>query len=243
MGKHTLVFSIALNGYQHLYRKELASQKRYAVRLGYDYQAITRPFFSPLGVECCWLKLTLMREALMSGYQNVMFVDADAEIKSNCPPLEKLFIDDKFVFMAKGRTKRFNSGVLITRNHALVLDWLTNIINSQNITVLQQNNVGWGENGHVIELSKDCPFISEIDLKWNNTYNHDLTDYIRHKNCGVLRDSVVTNVVHRIIFCLSHRILLLKNKFTTPTIHNSSDKTLENETEKISKIYPSFIIN
>lgn len=251
MANKTLIFSIALNGYQWIYNKELNSHKRYADKFDYDYQAVTRPYFSSLGVECCWLKLTLMRTALLSGYQRVMFIDADAMVKDECPGVETLFIPNKYIYMAKGHSDRFNSGVLIARQNKQVIAWLTHVIDSRMLNVENKNSVGWGENGHIIESSQNCSFICEIDQKWNNTYDLNMQDFIHHKNCGPLRQGFLSNFIHKVIFCLSYRILLSinaikslkKSKFFTPTIGGTKDNELDNETNKIITIYPNFLSN
>lgn len=241
MTNKTLVFSIALNGYQWMYQNELSSHKRYANTYGYDYQNVTRPSFSALGVECCWLKLTLMREALSGGYDTVMFIDADATVKNNCPAVESLFIENKHLYMAKGYSKRFNSGVLIARNCPQITEWLTRVINSRLQPIKDENSVGWGENGHIIELSKNCPFICEIEQRWNNTYDHQLNDFIQHKNCGPLRTAIIDNFSHRIIFFLSYRILKLIHSFNFLKKRLAPENVLENETNKIVKRYPEFL--
>lgn len=242
MVNKTLIFSIALNGYQWMYSKELASHKQYAKRNSYDYQAVTRPYFSALGVECCWLKLTLMRAALSAGYQNVMFIDADATVKECCPPLDTLFSKETFIYMAKGYSQRFNSGVLIAQKNPQVIDWLTQVINSRMQPVLDENRVGWGENGHIIELSKGINFIGEIDKKWNNTDDPHLSDFIQHKNCGPLRTSVIENFLHRLIFSLSYRVLTLINAISFLQKRIVPLNILEKETHKITLMYPRFLL-
>lgn len=241
MSNKTLIFSVALNSYQWMYRKELASHKRYAQRYGYDHQAVTRPYFSALGVECCWLKLTLMRAALLAGYQSVMFIDADATVKYNCPALETLFEPTKNLYMAKGYSKRFNSGVLIARNNHQVIDWLTRVIDSRMQHISHENSVGWGENGHIIALSHHCPFICEIDQRWNNTCDANLSDFIQHKNCGPLRTSFIYNFIHRVIFFLSYRVLSIIKRFEYLNKRITPDNILDNETAKIISIYPDFL--
>ncbi|MFQ3288857.1 MAG: hypothetical protein ACI93V_001077, partial [Alteromonadaceae bacterium] len=72
MSNKTLIFSIALNGYQLLYRHCINSHRAYAKKYGYEYLVISRPYFTALGVECCWLKLTLMLEALKAGSDTVL---------------------------------------------------------------------------------------------------------------------------------------------------------------------------
>lgn len=243
MTDKTLVFSIALNGYQWMYQKELASHKHYAQKCDYEYQAITRPYFSALGVECCWLKLTLMRTALLGGYQNVMFIDADAMVQLNCPPIETLFIANKHIYMAKGYSNRFNSGVLIAQKNRQVIDWLTRVIDSRMHNVLDKNSVGWGENGHIIELSHNCSFICEMDQKWNNTYDLHMTDFIHHQNCGPLRTGLIDNFLHRIIFCLSYRVLTFVNTVKLLTKQRIPENILDSETVKITRMYPNFVLN
>ena len=242
MKNKTLILSIALNGYQWMYRKELNSHKRYAQKNGYVHQAITRPFVSRLGVECCWLKLTLMRTALISGYDNVLFLDADAKVKENCPALSDITnVDtnaDKYVYMAKGYSGRFNSGVILAVNHEKTIAWLTKVIDSRGSTVNRLNDVGWGENGHVIELSKGLSFIKELNEKWNNTSNYDLDDYIQHSNCGPMRTSPLSHLFHKIIFSLSARYLTyIKNNKPDRDVEYA-EKLLMKETNKILSLYP-----
>jgi lipopolysaccharide biosynthesis glycosyltransferase len=84
---------------------------------GYEYLVITRPYFTALGVECCWLKLTLLLEALNAGYDTVLFVDADAYINTTAHELERLLEPDKYLYLAKSYSGRFNSGVILVNNH------------------------------------------------------------------------------------------------------------------------------
>ncbi len=241
MVNNTLVFSIALNGYQWMYRTELRSQQRYAKKYNYDYQAVTRPYISSLGVECCWLKLTLMRSALLAGYQRVIFLDADALVQATCPAIDEVLIKNKHFYMAKGYSNRFNSGVLIARRNKKVMAWLAMIISKRFEKVLAENDVGWGENGHIIEYSKNCAFISELDQKWNNTYDHNLFDYIRHQNEGPMRTGIIDNFLHKLIFCLSYRTLKLVNNLLKIKKVDDISNILDSETIKVLTLYPSFL--
>lgn len=241
MTNKTLIFSIALNGYQWMYQRELKSHEQYAQKYSYVYQAITHPFVSMLGVECCWLKLTLMREALLSGYDTVLFLDADTMVNSNCPALTKIFKERKYVYMAKGYSNRFNSGVLIARNDTKTIEWLTSVINARFNKVQKENDVGWGENGHVIEFSKGVPFIVELDQKWNNTFNNSLKDYIRHQNCGPMRTGYFNNLFHKVIFFLSARVLTFINSYPLSTAQKHTENVLFSETKKILSTYPKLV--
>jgi len=240
--KHkTLILSIALNGYQWMYQKELKSHQQYAERFGYTYQAVTRPYVSVLGVECCWLKLTLIRKALLSGYDTVLFLDADTMVNTNCPALDKVLCKDKYIYMAKGYSARFNSGVLIAKNNKQTISWLTKVINAQFDKVQNENDVGWGENGHVIELSKNVDFVQELDQKWNNTFDYHLKDYIRHRNCGPMRTGYLNNFFHKVVFFLSARILAFVNSNPRPSDKKTVETALSCETNKIISIYPKLV--
>ncbi|MFQ3189531.1 MAG: hypothetical protein ACI936_000656 [Paraglaciecola sp.] len=199
MKNKVLVFSIALNGYQWLYKDCIASHKRYAEINGYTYQVVTRPYATSIGVECCWLKLTLMIEALYSGYDAVMFVDADAYIQTHTPKLSSVLLSNKYVYLAKSYTGRYNSGVILIKNHSKVRSWLNTIITARHHPVLAENDVGWGENGHIIEHTKHCQFVSTLNRSWNNTYDPELNDYIRHFSFGPLRTSLWLNLSHKVL--------------------------------------------
>jgi hypothetical protein len=199
MQKKTLVLSIALNGYQWLYRNCINSQRAYAQQNGYEYLVITRPYFTALGVECCWLKLTMMLEALRAGYETVLFVDADAYIKSAAHKVETLLEPDKYLYLAKGYSGRFNSGVMLVNNHFKIQHWLEGVISTRYCSVLPKHDVGWGENGHIIQNTENCEFVSTLDRRWNNTYDIHLSDYIRHFSFGPLRQNLCLNLSHKLL--------------------------------------------
>ena len=196
MKDNVLIFSIALNGYQWLYKECIASHKRYADGHGYTYQVVTRPYATSIGVECCWLKLTLMIEALDYGYDAVLFVDADAYIQTHTPKLSSVLLPDKYMYLAKSYSGRYNSGVMLIKNHSDVRRLLNTIIKARHQPVLAENDVGWGENGHIIEYTQHCQFVSTLNRSWNNTYDPELNDYIRHFSFGPLRTNLWLNLSH-----------------------------------------------
>ena len=240
MSQNVLVFSIALNGYQWLYRDCLSSHSAYANRHGYHYCVVSRPIATALGVECCWLKLTLMLEALNSGYDLVLFVDADAYINESTPSLHSAVMPNKFLYMAKSYTRRFNSGVILGKNCFKLREWLQTVIASQNTTILTENDVGWGENGHIIQFSKDCTFLSTLDRRWNNTYDPELTDYIRHFSFGPLRKNWRLNVCHKILSRISRLWAKGQGLLNIHSKFSSNDTKLNVLTKKVLTNYPCF---
>jgi hypothetical protein len=220
MEHNVLVFSIALNGYQWLYKDCIASHRRYVDRHGYTYQVVTRPYATSIGVECCWLKITLMIEALENGYDAVLFVDADAYVQSHAPKLSSVLLPNKFIYLAKSYSGRYNSGVLLIKNHSKVRLWLNTIVTARHQPILAENDVGWGENGHIIEYTKHCQFVSTLNRSWNNTYDPDLNDYIRHFSFGPLRTNLWLNLSHKALA----RLTKLFNKcqaFIETTSHSN----------------------
>ena len=183
----TLVFSIALNGYQYLYHNYLQSHKRFALRHGYAYELVKRPYITQLGVECCWLKLTLLLSALEKGFKYVMFIDADAYVHSNAPKLTSELFEQANVLMARSYSGRYNSGVIMVKNHYRSRHWLNKVICSKDSAIASENSVGWGENGHIIEHSKQGSCVGELAVKWNNTYIVNLPAYITHFCHGPMR--------------------------------------------------------
>jgi hypothetical protein len=199
MQKKTLIFSIALNGYQWLYRDCINSQRAYAKHYGYEYMVICRPYFTSMGVECCWLKLTVLLEALKAGYNTVLFVDADAYIKTSAHQLEWLLRPNKYLYLAKSYSGRFNSGVILVNNHLKIRQWLVDVISTRHLSVLPEHDVGWGENGHIIEHTQNCQFVCTLNRRWNNTYDIHLSDYIRHFSFGPLRQNFFLNIGHKLL--------------------------------------------
>ncbi|MCF2856558.1 hypothetical protein L1286_03690 [Pseudoalteromonas sp. SMS1] len=203
----TLVFSVALNGYQWRYSHCIKSHKQYAKKMNYQYVVVTRPLFTSLGVECCWLKLLLLKAALEAGYNSVLFVDADAFIQPTCPPIEQLLVDDKYLYMAHGYSGEINSGVMLMQSSPATLEWLNDVLSSICTPVAESEGIGWGENGHVAHFAKVWEGFQLISPKWNNTYAKEMSDYIRHFNFGPLKNSWSDKVIHKVIFKMS-KILL-----------------------------------
>jgi len=240
MNKETLVFSIALNGYQWRYHSYLKSHLAFANKFGYHYQAVTKPFLSQLGIECCWLKLTLMHTALLAGYKYVIFLDADAFVQEGCPAVSTIAEEGKYLYMAKGYSKRFNSGVMIVKNNPRIREWLSNIISNRTAVIEPKNDVGWGENSHIIQYSHGCKFIKELPTHWNNTFDTNLNDFIRHQNFGPLRTGAFDNSLHKIMFAIANRTMRLHRLIRSFNNSKSAPDLLMQETKKVLALYPCF---
>jgi hypothetical protein len=174
-----------------------------------------------MGVECCWLKLTVLLEALKAGYKTVLFVDADAYIKTSAHQLESLLRPNKYLYLAKSYSGRFNSGVILVKNHYKIQQWLADVISARHLSVLPEHDVGWGENGHIIEYTQNCQFVCTLNRRWNNTYDINLSDYIRHFSFGPLRQNFFLNFTHKLLR-RSTRILTILQEYAQ-TLHLLND--------------------
>ncbi|MDM7859321.1 putative nucleotide-diphospho-sugar transferase [Alteromonas sp. ASW11-36] len=204
--KKLLILSIALNGYQWLYHKHLASHRRYADKIDADYLLVDQPSFVGLGSECCWLKIHLIQAALRAGYKHVLFLDADAMVHAHTPDILADPANDYPLLMARGRTQRWNSGVILVKNCQATLDFIDFVLAHKNDPIAEQHSVGWGENGHIIAADAQLRLTRALSLKWNNTYDQHCADYIRHFCAGSLRTSSVSNFIHKVVHWMTAKM-------------------------------------
>ncbi len=215
MRSNTLIFSIAMNGYYWEYKKNLQTQAAYAMRHGYRYVVIDRPQISLLGMECAWLKVALMSEALKAGYDWVMFVDADAEIKPSAPAIESLRCEGKSIYLAKGFSGRVNSGVLIASRAEASEAFFDQVLAEHAKALPPEDDVGWGENGHIIHFAKKNPAVKLISARWNNNRDPYLRDHIRHYSAGPLRAYYQPGFINHICYLCHHYLVAIVRRVPT----------------------------
>lgn len=184
----TLIFTVAINGFHWRYAELINSHRDYAYRHGYHYVCVNRPRLTSLGQEIAWLKLSLALEALKAGYDRVMYVDADARIRECTPALDHLLVPERTVYAAKGYSGRINSGVLIFVRDEASIGLLQTILNNIDAPLPREDEVGWGENGHIIHFFKNHPSVAVLPAEWNNNHTPEMDDYIRHYSAGPLRE-------------------------------------------------------
>jgi len=248
--KKVIIFTVALNGYQWRYKSLLTSHENYAKRHGYQYVAVTKPAMSLLGEEVAWLKIKLILEAMNTGYDWVVFLDADTRVAEYTPPIHQLADINKHLYACKGYTGRLNSGVLVIENTKSTYQLFSKIINHATHPIPKEDDVGWGENGHVIHYTKHCDFLHFIDNRWNNNHNPTLTDYIRHYSQGPLHDSFKPPFIHHCLERSYHYVLAaLKRIHRFTKTHHKRDQAhnkrqfyhqLNALTQAVLRHYPLF---
>jgi len=202
--KKVLVFTVAVHGYHWQYAENIRSHERYAKQNGYEYLAVSHPLVSSLGMEVAWLKMFLFQKLLDKKFDWILFVDADAEIRTAAPPLACLAKEDKSIYVSLGYSGRINSGVMLLRNDSNSRAFITKIIENMEMVLPPEDDVGWGENGHVIHFAHNNPSVSIIDRRWNNNYSADLQDFIRHYSAGPLRSYFIPSRRNHFLFRSCH---------------------------------------
>lgn len=245
MSKHVLLLSLATGGYHWQYKKNIESHRRYALKNDFKYSVVDHPRLVPVGLEVVWLKLYLIREALKSGYEWVVFVDADAYIQPHASSIVEESVAGKYIYMAKGWSGRYNSGVMMYKNHPSSLDFLNCVIGSMGMDLPEEDEVGWGENGHVIHFAKNNSSVFELDTRWNNNYLPNLNDNIRHFSAGPLRPLYKPGLLNMLFFRAYHYIEAIYRRFPTCLLASSAQKKgfFEQLTLETIARYPSITLN
>lgn len=178
----TLVYTIAQNGYATAFLPCIASQRAYAKRIGADYVVITKPRRVTNTALSAWLKIPIMQRALKAGYDWVVYIDADCEVKSNAPNITEFFATEKEeILMAVGRTGRVNSGVIFARNGNKSRDFLDQVMQSATQSIPEEDRASLKyENGNVIYVHRVNGGVGVIGPEWNNASDPEMDDYIRH---------------------------------------------------------------
>ncbi len=188
-----LVFSVALEGFSHIFADCIRSQREYCHRCDFKYAVVNRAPQRLCRDEAGWLKVPLIRAALAANYEWVAFLDADCEIRPQTPCFPdylKSLPESKSVFMAPGFSGRINSGVIFARNNPPARTFFDTLMANADCEVpAPEDRVGWGENGHFIFYGKNNPavYLLEHDL-WNNNSHLDGQSYIQHYVRGPMRE-------------------------------------------------------
>jgi len=115
------------------------------------------------------------------------------------------------IYMARGPSGRFNSGVIFTLSADESKRFFQEVLASRyKIIQIESFVSSEGENGHIIELSKDPAFtgiIQELDYKWNNNTFPYAPDYIRHFTAALKKEQFGTQKLLRELLMMSKKIL------------------------------------
>lgn len=178
MASRVLVFSLGQGGYDVAFASAVESQREYCERHGYTYVCVAQDGSPALGRENIWLKTLLLYGALLKN-DYVLYLDTDVGIQPGCPPIHLAVSSERPIGVVAGHSGRVNAGVIFGYRNPLSLDFFAKWVASLGKPISGRHDVGWGENGHLIRLVEEYNIIP-IDTRWNNTYDPDLLDYMRH---------------------------------------------------------------
>ena len=166
-----IILCTASDDYIEKYKPCINSQINYCKKHDYEYKLI-----SGKKEERNWKrsKIDELINLLDTTTSDVLLIDADCLIKDDCPKLE-IFLNDKSIYYANGKSGRLNSGVLYFKNTKNSLEFLNNL--KEKLKIKIPRGKGYyvtkeGENGHIIwtkdeyeKLNKNI--FQEISKKWN----------------------------------------------------------------------------
>ncbi len=252
MKNQVLIFSIALNGYDKKWTNCIKSQRDYAKKNGYKYCLINKLSSELNFSESSWLKIPLIIKALENNFEMVCYLDADCMVSKKAPRVDTLKEEEKSVYLVKGYSGRFNSGVIIVKNNKKAKQFFKKVFSACDLPILKKNErVGFfGENGHIIHFAKNDKCIKEIDFKWNNTIDPMVNDYIRHytgpmrkyytfsqENCTITKTPVYMKKTYEKLKWIPEKLMNLIAIFITSKMHFR----LLDVTNKCTKEYPIFL--
>lgn len=179
-----LVFTIATNGYDEIFKEYIASQEDYAKSQGYDFLVFRgRPKSGISGSDSAWLKVPLILKALNEGYRKILFLDSDCMVMPHTPPIESMYKRDGLFYMAKdGREDIFNTGVMMIINDDRTIKLFRRILNFSDVPgfFFPKRFQALYEMGHIVYFSRDKQWLKEIERKWNDNTNEVTGHYVLH---------------------------------------------------------------
>jgi len=177
-----LLFTIATNGYRSLYSSCIQSQREYAQKYVYDYVVVSKPSYiiHHSARDSAWLKVPLILSAFEKGYDLVTFIDADCEIRTNCPSLTTILTETASIYVTNGYSKRINSGFIVAKNNIHSIRFFSDLLSSAYTYTLPKEDIAPYENGYFINKGKNSSEISTLEKCWNNNQSPHHSDFIRH---------------------------------------------------------------
>lgn len=101
--------------------------------------------------------------------------------------------------MAKGVSGRWNSGVIFVENTHESRMWTQALLKSITEPIAEEHRKNLRfENGNIIAVESKLNCVTEIDYRWNNSYQSK-SDYIHHYT-GKFKNDYRRNVIENLIF-------------------------------------------
>jgi hypothetical protein len=213
----TIQFSIATGGYKYLFKPLIRTQRQYAANCGYYYYCLDKVPWAITPSIAAWLKVGLILKFMDLGYDNIFFVDADCSIAKSTPPIFDLVdLQHKPMWIARGKSNRYNSGVIAIANTDTTKDFIKKLLANGHIPVPSEDEAPY-ENGHFIHYLKKNDTVGLLEHeKWNNNSALNPYSYIQHYSGGNLRKYYNSSMAPRRAYLIL-QIIGLTNIFRPPS--------------------------
>ncbi len=188
-----LLFSIATNGYDRHFAGLLGGQRAFAERCGAEFWVARES--PPWGIsahDSAWLKIAILAEALARGFEWVLYLDADCEVRACPSPVDTLAADPAAVFVCHDFSHRINAAVIFVRNGPEARRLFRRLRWSafRPTATLPPADRNLYENGHVIHYLKGEPAVRILDNRWNCSIYGEVADpFIFHHGGTPIREA------------------------------------------------------
>lgn len=183
------LLTVLTPSYEQVYVRELASQRDYAARHGYR-RHVDR-LLKEDAAQAKWRKVEALLE-MLDRHEVVLLLDADCIVGEDAPDICQELRPGKSVYMARGHSGRYNSGVILAKGDEDSRRFFRAVLASKDARPRLENFVSEeGENGHVIEAASNpllAERVHELSYRWNNNRYIDRSDYIRHFSGGPMKE-------------------------------------------------------
>ena len=191
--------------YQKKYSSILEQNREYCINNKYNFKVHSIPdennwpktiplkAYNKNKLAYGWIKIPLIEKELKDKKSDIIvWIDSDAVFTKTAEKVCSVINDNDFLYMVKGKSKRFNSGFMIIKNCKKSISFFNEIHKN---SFLSFNDMIPGpalsyENAAIIyysSLKKYSDNIKEISLDWNNTINTSEKSNVIHftgKNRG-----------------------------------------------------------
>lgn len=182
------IISVATCGYNYLFSKLIQSQKLYAKKYNYNYFCITSTPWKINPNIAAWLKIALVKKLMENGQEKIFFIDSDCLIRSSAPPIFESYNFDTYpMWIAKGKSARYNSGVFALKSCEKMKKLMSTLIKTSAYKVPKKDEAPY-ENGHIIYHLNKRNDIGILDhILWNNNSFYNESSFVQHFSGGALR--------------------------------------------------------
>lgn len=159
-----IFYCVASDDYIEKYKRCIDSHQKYCDKNNYSYFLDNDKTKITQRKDWYWKKIEELQKFLKD-YDIIILIDADCEIKNNCPTIESI-LTEKSIYYVLGISNRPNSGFLIIKSNSTGSNFINEILKRRYIPC-PETHKSKGENGVVIWVLSELDDKQELSLQWN----------------------------------------------------------------------------